>query len=65
MKTEPADQFAAAKARAPRLGGYGESAETLIEEYAPLVRKIAWQVHSRVSRTSDLEDLIQDRKSVV
>ena len=59
MKTEPADQFAAAKARAPRLGGYGESAETLIEEYAPLVRKIAWQVHSRVSRTSDLEDLIQ------
>ena len=41
MKTEPADQFAAAKARAPRLGGYGESAETLLEEYAPLVRKIA------------------------
>ena len=31
MKTEPADQFAAAKARAPRLGGYGESAVTLLD----------------------------------
>lgn len=59
MKIEPADQFAAAAARAPRPHGYGESAEALIEEHAPLVRKIAWQVHSRVSRTSDLEDLIQ------
>lgn len=57
MKIESPDQFGAAKA--PRPYGYGESAETLIEEYAPLVRKIAWQVHSRVSRTSDLEDLIQ------
>ena len=58
MRIEPADQFAAASARAPQRG-YGESAEALVEEYAPLVRKIAWQVHSRVSRTSDLEDLIQ------
>ena len=59
MKTEPAEQFAAAGARAPRPRGYGESAEALVAEYAPLVRRIAWQVHSRVSRTSDLEDLIQ------
>lgn len=58
MRTEPAEQFAAASPRAPQRG-YGESAEALVEEYAPLVRKIAWQVHSRVSRTSDLEDLIQ------
>lgn len=59
MKIEPAEQFAGAAARAPRPHGYGESAEALVEEYAPLVRKIAWQVHSRVSRTSDLDDLIQ------
>ena len=59
MKTEPAEQFAAAGARAPRPRGYGESAEALVAEYTPLVRRIAWQVHSRVSRTSDLEDLIQ------
>lgn len=57
MKIESAEQFGGA-ARA-RVHGYGESAEALIAEYAPLVRKIAWQVHSRVSRTSDLEDLIQ------
>lgn len=30
-----------------------------MQEYAPLVRKIAWQVFSKVSRTSDLDDLIQ------
>jgi len=59
MRIEPAEHFAAASARAPIPRGYGESAEALVEEYAPLVRKIAWQVHSRVSRTSDLEDLIQ------
>jgi len=59
MRIEPADQFATASARPPRPHAYGESAEALIEEYAPLVRKIAWQVHSRMSRTSDLEDLIQ------
>lgn len=58
MKIERPDQFGAG-ARAARTHGYGESAEALIEEYAPLVRKIAWQVHSRVSRTSDLEDMIQ------
>ncbi|MBN8842339.1 MAG: FliA/WhiG family RNA polymerase sigma factor [Sphingomonadales bacterium] len=58
MKIERPDQFGAG-GRAARAHGYGESAEALIEEYAPLVRKIAWQVHSRVSRTSDLEDMIQ------
>lgn len=59
MKTERPEQFAGTGNRGTRLHGYGESAEALIEEYAPLVRKIAWQVHSRVSRTSDLEDMIQ------
>lgn len=58
MNIERPDQFGAG-GRAQRLHGYGESAEALIAEYAPLVRKIAWQVHSRVSRTSDLEDMIQ------
>lgn len=56
MRIEVAEQFTAGT---PRARGYGESAEMLIDEYAPLVRKIAWQVFSRVSRTSDLDDLIQ------
>ncbi len=55
MKVEPVEQFA----RTARPHGYGGSAETLVQEYAPLVRKIAWQVFSKVSRTSDLDDLIQ------
>ena len=59
MRIEPAEQFAGATGRAPRARGYGESVEALVEEYAPLVRKIAWQVFSRVSRTSELDDLIQ------
>ncbi|NYF32815.1 sigma-70 family RNA polymerase sigma factor [Sphingopyxis sp. JAI108] len=59
MRIEPAEQFAASGGRAPRARGYGESAEALVEEYAPLARKIAWQVFSRVSRTSELDDLIQ------
>ena len=58
MRIEPAEQFAGA-ARAARPHGYADSVETLVEEYAPLVRKIAWQVFSRVSRTSELDDLIQ------
>ena len=59
MKIEPAEQFAGKTAHALRPHGYGKNVEALIAEHAPLVRKIAWQVHSRVSRTSDLEDLIQ------
>ena len=59
MRIEPAEQFAAPTGRVPRARGYGESVEALVEEYAPLVRKIAWQVFSRVSRTSELDDLIQ------
>src|SRR3546814_1107857 len=39
--------------------GYGESIEALVADHAPLVRKIAWQVFSRVARTSELDDLIQ------
>jgi len=59
MRIEPAEQFAAPTGRVPRARGYGESVEALVDEYAPLVRKIAWQVFSRVSRTSELDDLIQ------
>lgn len=57
MKVEPAEQFSAARAHRPH--AYADSVEALVEEYAPLVRKIAWQVFSRVSRTSELDDLIQ------
>ena len=59
MRIEPAEQFAGATSRTSRARGYGESVEALVEEYSPLVRKIAWQVFSRVSRTSELDDLIQ------
>jgi RNA polymerase sigma factor for flagellar operon FliA len=59
MRIEPAEQFVATGGRASRARGYGDSVEALIEEYSPLVRKIAWQVFSRVSRTSELDDLIQ------
>jgi len=59
MKIESAEQFAGTLGRAPRARGYGESVEALVAEYSPLVRKIAWQVFSRVSRTSELDDLIQ------
>ncbi len=59
MRIEPAEQFTGTADRAPRPRGYGESVEALVQEYAPLVRKIAWQVFSRVSRTSELDDLIQ------
>ncbi|WP_447765463.1 sigma-70 family RNA polymerase sigma factor [Sphingopyxis panaciterrae] len=65
MRIESAEQFAGAAGnesfagRALRPHGYSGSAETLVDEYAPLVRKIAWQVFSRVSRTSELDDLIQ------
>ncbi|MDZ3831865.1 MAG: FliA/WhiG family RNA polymerase sigma factor [Sphingopyxis sp.] len=58
MRIEPAEQFAGAS-RMPRLHGYADSVDMLVEEHAPLVRKIAWQVFSRVSRTGDLDDLIQ------
>lgn len=57
MRVEPADHFN--NQLAARTQGYSDSPEVLIAEYSPLVRKIAWQVHSRVSRTHDLDDLIQ------
>ncbi|WP_033074417.1 sigma-70 family RNA polymerase sigma factor [Sphingopyxis sp. MWB1] len=59
MRIEPAEQFVGVSPRPPRPHGYGDSVERLVEEYAPLVRKIAWQVFSRVSRSSELDDLIQ------
>lgn len=54
MRIEPAEQFRAASPH-----GYGASVNELVDEYAPLVRKIAWQVFSRLSRTGDLDDLVQ------
>lgn len=59
MKIEPAEHFSGASGTALRPHGYAANVERLIEEYAPLVRKIAWQVFSRVSRTGELDDLIQ------
>lgn len=57
MRVESADQFS--PTRNARSHGYQDSPEVLIAEYSPLVRKIAWQVHGRASRTHDLDDLIQ------
>src|SRR3546814_15565375 len=66
MRAERADQFGAAvvaphpvPVAATAARGYGESIEALVADHAPLVRKIAWQVFSRVARTSELDDLIQ------
>ncbi len=64
MRFEPAEQFGAGAAalhaaQALSTHGYGESVDSLVEEYAPLVRKIAWQVFSRVARTNELDDLVQ------
>src|SRR3546814_19091320 len=65
MRAERAEQFGAASAAphpaapAARAHGYGESVEVLVADHAPLVRKIAWQVFSRIARTSELDDLIQ------
>jgi len=33
--------------------------ETLVRAHMPLVRKIAWHVHVRVSSAIDIEDLVQ------
>lgn len=38
---------------------YGDSAEWLVRQYKPLVRRIAWQVHGRAARDGQLDDLIQ------
>lgn len=59
MKIEPAEQFSGTAGSALRPHGYAGGIDTLIAEYTPLVRKIAWQVFSRVSRSSELDDLIQ------
>lgn len=58
MRAEPAMQFRGAGA----LGApYRREIDNdrLIVEHTPLVRKIAWHVYSRQSRSSELEDLIQ------
>ena len=31
----------------------------LVESHVPLVRKLAWHVHGRMSRTAEIEDLLQ------
>ena len=37
----------------------GSSPDRLAQQYMPLVRKIAWHVHGRVSSAIDIEDLLQ------
>lgn len=37
----------------------GNSPERLARQYMPLVRKIAWHVHGRVSNAIEVEDLLQ------
>jgi RNA polymerase sigma factor for flagellar operon FliA len=37
----------------------GPSPESLAQQYMPLVRKIAWHVHGRVSSAIEIEDLLQ------
>ncbi|MBT2187062.1 sigma-70 family RNA polymerase sigma factor [Sphingobium nicotianae] len=39
--------------------GAGSSPDHLAQQYMPLVRKIAWHVHGRVSSAIDIEDLLQ------
>ncbi|OYW87346.1 MAG: FliA/WhiG family RNA polymerase sigma factor [Sphingobium sp. 32-64-5] len=39
--------------------GRSPSPEQLARQYMPLVRKIAWHVHGRVSNAIDIEDLLQ------
>lgn len=39
--------------------GVAHSPEQLARQYMPLVRKIAWHVHGRVSSAIDIEDLMQ------
>ena len=39
--------------------GAGSSPDQLAQQYMPLVRKIAWHVHGRVSSAIDIEDLLQ------
>ena len=49
--TEPAPTYQRAPAK--------QSPEALARAHMPLVRKIAWHVHGRVSSATDVEDLIQ------
>jgi len=37
----------------------GPAPDQLAQQYMPLVRKIAWHVHGRVSSTIEIEDLLQ------
>lgn len=37
----------------------GQTPDQLAQQYMPLVRKIAWHVHGRVSSAIDIEDLLQ------
>ncbi|MCC2601440.1 sigma-70 family RNA polymerase sigma factor [Sphingopyxis yananensis] len=57
MRADTAEQLK--QMRAAQSYAAADSADALIAEYSPLVRKIAWQVYSKVSRTHDLDDLIQ------
>ena len=39
--------------------GYGQSADGLVRQHKALVRRIAWQVHGRTARDTQLDDLVQ------
>jgi RNA polymerase sigma factor FliA len=38
---------------------YGQSADDLVRQHKALVRRIAWQVHGRIARDTQLDDLVQ------
>jgi RNA polymerase sigma factor FliA len=48
--------YASAKSRMVR---DGDAIDTLIHNHLPLVRRLAWHVHGKVSATAELEELIQ------
>ena len=52
-------QSAKLKVAAYTHGAGGSSPDRLVQQFMPLVRKIAWHVHGRVSSAIDIEDLLQ------
>src|SRR5690606_17940159 len=55
----PPMQSAKLKVAAYTYARGGSSPDQLAQQYMPLVRKIAWHVHGRVSSAIEIEDLLQ------
>ncbi|HEX7853619.1 MAG TPA: RNA polymerase sigma factor FliA [Sphingobium sp.] len=55
MRSSAAEQTGLTYGRRPG----GTSPDQLARQYMPIVRKIAWHVHGRVSSAIDIEDLLQ------